>query len=32
MLLLQGKAAGLSDDQLKNYVAKFGTARRIKRG
>ena len=25
MLLLQGKAAGLSDDQLKNYVAKFGT-------
>ena len=25
MLLLQGKAAGISDDQLKNYVAKFGT-------
>ena len=25
MLLLQGKAAGLSDDQLKNYVSKFGT-------
>ena len=25
MLLLQGKAAGISDDQLKNYAAKFGT-------
>ena len=25
MLLLQGKAAGLSDDALKNYAAKFGT-------
>ena len=25
MLILQGKAAGLSDDQLKNYVSKFGT-------
>ena len=25
ILLLQGKAAGISDDQLKNYAAKFGT-------
>ena len=29
MLLLQGKAAGLSDDQLKNYVAKFGTSEEL---
>ena len=25
MILLQGKAAGMSDDMLKNYAAKFGT-------
>jgi hypothetical protein len=29
MLLLQGKAAGMSDDMLKNYVAKFGTSEEL---
>ena len=30
MLLLQGKAAGISDDQLKNYAAKLGTDGELK--